>query len=90
VPAIASAQWAQRPHNGYYDNGACESTIKRVKSQARHLEDAFDHNNSGRYGGGYGGDWKILPMSFKMPPTSWKTDSVMDATLTVAITKPAV
>jgi hypothetical protein len=52
VPAIASAQWRNDRNNGYYDNGSLKSTIRRVKSQARQLENAYDRNNNGRYGNG--------------------------------------
>ena len=62
VPAIASAQWGGNGRNGGYGNGnynnsALKSTIKRVKNQARQLENAVDRNNgnNGRYGGVYGG-----------------------------------
>jgi hypothetical protein len=62
VPAIASAQWNGNGRNGgygngNYDNGQLKSTIKRVKSQAKQLENAYDHNNNnGRYGGYGNGD----------------------------------
>jgi hypothetical protein len=59
VPAIASAQWGGNGRNGGYGNGngnyngALKSTIKRVKSQAKQLENAYDNNNNnnGRWGG---------------------------------------
>ena len=66
VPAIASAQWRNDRNNGYYDNGALKSTIRRVQNQARQLENAFDHNNGGRYGGyGNGGSLENLTDQFK-------------------------
>jgi hypothetical protein len=71
IPAIASAQWRDNRNGGYgngnYNNGALKSTIKRVKSQAKQLENAFDHNNNnGRYGGyGNNGSLEDLTDQFK-------------------------